>query len=688
MSDAGDRRQALRAGSASHKYRAGILANKPRTKPVACRRCHARKVKCSGGKPCTNCRQLECPDDCVYPARDRQVRVSQNYIEELLEENERLRESSHSSTTLPTPNPTTAPENEQSADASENDETVRNPLLEDRAWFFPMNTSEMPIHIGEAADAAFATRFRQALSDTPHRHIPRTHYVTDEELMALTDIDCQWPTAPRARFLVKVSLNTICQRFHAVRKSALLDGLEMAIRNPTGCDELFKCKLWAMFALGEVFSTRTVSAQGFFPGLVYFARASRMLRVVGERPRIDSIEILLLLSFYSLTVNRRHAAYYLASSAVRLSIVMGLHLSVPEHQLSDRGAREHRHRIWWTAYICDRMWASKLGQPASILDDDIEVDLPSSEGLTGPQARDFGDPDYIIASIRLARLATHIIASIYKRKGQHGAFSQRVQQALRNLRSWVEELPSHLQLDTEESLQAKSKPIIYLHLSFNQFVVLATRPILLHVFRTYRESLRTPASSPTPIPETALALAEACIRCARHSYRLLTESWIDGAFATFGYFDTQYLFSAATILAISSFLNSKDAQSDGDHFETAAQFLGQLEQNGNFAAKEFCRHIDAMRRIMQEARGTETYAVNPSAPQSSAAAGVVQGEEVQYTPGSMVTAGMALAEPSLQEFLSQPDIDLRFIDTSIYDGGLQSLYWPELRGEDWMGGGP
>ncbi|KAL0257432.1 hypothetical protein SLS55_008245 [Diplodia seriata] len=562
MSDAGDRRQALRAGSASHKYRAGILANKPRTKPVACRKCHARKVKCSGGKPCANCRQLECPDDCVYPARDRQVRVSQNYIEELLEENERLREStrtSHSSSALPTPNPATAAENDRPADVSENDEAERNPLLEDRAWFFPMNTSEMPIHIGEAADAAFATRFRQALSDTPHRHIPRTQYVTGEELMALTDVDCQWPTAPRARFLVKVSLNTICQRFHAIRRSALLDGLEMAIRNPTCCDELFKCKLYAMFALGEVFSTRTVSAQGYFPGLLYFARASRMLRVIGERPRMDSIEILLLLSFYSLTVNRRHAAYYLASSA----------------------------------------------------------------------------------------------------------------------------------LDTDDSLQAKSKPVIYLHLSFNQFVVLATRPILLHVFRTYRESLRTPANSPTPpIPETARALAEACIRCARHSYRLLTESWIDGAFATFGYFDTQYLFSAATILAISSFLNSKDAQSDGDHFETAAQFLGQLMQNGNFAAKEFCQHIDAMRRIMQEARGTEPYGADPSAAQASAAAGAVQGEEFQYTPGSMVTAGMALAEPSLQEFLSQPDIDLRFIDTSIYDGGLQSLYWPDLRGEDWMAGGP
>ncbi|EKG22123.1 Transcription factor fungi [Macrophomina phaseolina MS6] len=615
-----------------------------------------------------------------------------SYIEQLLEENQRLREASRnsiSSSALPTPNTTTAHDAEPTAEASEDDETVRNPLLEDRAWFFPINTSEMPIHIAEAADAAFATRFRQALSTDGHRHIPRTHYVTDEELMKLRDVDCQWPTGPRARFLVKVTLNTIGQRYHIVRKSVIWDGLEVAIRNPVGCDELFKCKLWAIFALGEVFSTRTISPDGIFPGLKYFARACRMLCVLSERPRIDSIEILLLLSVYSLTLNRRHAAYYLASSAVRLGIVMGLHLSVPEYQLRDRGAREHRHRIWWTAYIFDRLWASKLGQPASIQDDDIDVDYPSNEGLTGPQSKDFGDPDYIIANIRLARLATHIISSIYKRKGQHGVFSQRVQQALRDLRSFVEELPSHLQLETDDSMPMKTKAIVYLHLSFNQFVVLATRPVLLHVFRTYRESLRTPANSPThPIPETALALAEACIRCARHSYRLLTECWIDGAFATFGYFDTQLLFSAATILAISSLMNGKDAQSDGDHFETAAQFLSQLDQGGNFAAKEFCRHIDAMKGLMREVGGTGSYAVDPSVPPSSALPGAVQGEEMQYTPGSMVTAGMALAEPSLQQFLSQPDLDLRFIDTSIYDSGLQSLYWPDLRAEDWMGPGP
>ncbi|KAJ9644500.1 hypothetical protein H2199_003463 [Coniosporium tulheliwenetii] len=314
---------------------------------------------------------------------------------------------------------------------------------------------------------------------------------------------------------------------------------------------------------------------------------------------------------------------------------MGMHLNVPEFQLSDREAREHRNRVWWTAYIFDRMWASRLGQPVSIQDDDIEVDLPSSDGLAGTDSGDFGDPEYLIANIRLAKLAGHIIASIYARRRQQGAFSQRVQQVLRDLRNWVKDLPNRLQLDTDEPSQTAPNLIVSLHLSFNQ-------------------------------------------------------AWIDGSFATFSYFNTQYLFSAATILAISSLLNDRDSQNDGDDFEAAAQFLTQLEQNGNFAAKEFCRHIDAMRVSMKaisgrrdesssDPRGVYPALTTPRMP------GAIQEAGLPYI-GSMVTAGMALAEPSLQELLSQPDFNLQFMDTPIYDDALQSLYWPELPTEGWMAG--
>lgn len=217
-------------------------------------------------------------------------------------------------------------------------------------------------------------------------------------------------------------------------------------------------------------------------------------------------------------------------------------------------------------------------------------------------------------------------------------------------------------------------------------MILATRPVLLHIFRTYRDSWRQPPDQPRPrVSETALALAEACIRCSRHSYRLLTESWINGFFGTFGYTDTQYLFSAATILAISSLLNTPDSQNDGDQFETATDLLRQLERVGNFAAKEFCKHVDAMKAVMEAFSGDgQSHADEASTTiRASVMPNVFQDIGPSANAGSMVTAGMALAEPSLQEFLSQPDLEYPFIDSLIQGDGLQSLYWPS---EGWMTG--
>ncbi|KAH7169531.1 hypothetical protein DER46DRAFT_600453 [Fusarium sp. MPI-SDFR-AT-0072] len=48
----------------------------PQKKSVACRPCHARKIKCSGNKPYNNCNRAS---ECIYPARDHQVKVQQRY---------------------------------------------------------------------------------------------------------------------------------------------------------------------------------------------------------------------------------------------------------------------------------------------------------------------------------------------------------------------------------------------------------------------------------------------------------------------------------------------------------------------------------------------------------------------------------------------------------------------------------
>ncbi|KAF4422089.1 positive activator of transcription [Fusarium acutatum] len=579
-----------------------------KTKSTACRRCHARKVKCSGGQPCENCRQASKGAECSYPRKNRLVKVSQQYIDDLIAENQRLRQDD----AKPRPEPSIP-----DVSSTETSSSLQGTLLEERPWFFDMNVLHTPVLIGEASDAAFATRFRQAISEPGHSHIPRVNYAPDERLLALSDQDCPWPIPSRARLLVNVALKN-------------------------------------------------------FPGMAYFARATRILRIISERPRIDAIEIRLLLSFYSLALNRRYTAYALAGSSVRLSVVMGLHLNVPESQLRDTGAREHRNRVWWTAYSFDRMWASRLGHPVAIQDDDIEVDLPTDPVLDMP-SDDFADSSYFIAGLRLARLAAKVINAIYTRRPQQKTLSQRVQEALRDLRAFVEELPPHLHIEPTDAPEPSPKPLS-LHLYFNQVAITATRPILLHVLRTHVSAWDTQPRTEPQIPVSAMTLSEACIRCARHSCRLLIDCWIDGSFATFDYFYTQYLFSSATVLAISSLIDGKECRSDKEQFESAAQFLHQLKENGNFAAEEFCRHVDAMKVCMRalEARRGQF---------------VVQDTGLLGLDVLNPTAGMALSEPSLQELLSQPVLDLQFIDASMYHDGAQGLYWPDISPESWSASG-
>lgn len=648
-----------------------------KTKSTACRRCHARKVKCSGGQPCENCRQASKGAECSYPRKNRLVKVSQQYIDDLVAENQRLRNSRDGDTKarpeLGAPEAPIAPTNGQAEPTS----TLQGTLLEERPWFFDMNVLHTPVLIGEASDAAFATRFRQAISEPGHSHIPRVNYAPDDRLLTLSDADCPWPIPSRARLLVNVALKYVSRCYHIVRKSQILEGLEQTIQNPHSTDSLLKSKLWALFAIGEMYSTRTAAKEKNFPGMRYFARATRVLRIISERPRIDAIEIRLLLSFYSLALNRRYTAYALAGSSVRLSVVMGLHLNVPESQLRDAAAREHRNRVWWTAYSFDRMWASRLGHPVAIQDNDIEVDFPSDPVLETP-SDDFADSAYFIASIRLARLAWRVINSIYTRRPQQKTLSQRVQEALRDLRTFVEELPPHLHIESTDGPEPSPKPLS-LHLYFNQVAITSTRPILLHVLRTHVAAWETQPRTEPQIPASAVTLSEACVRCARHSCRLLIECWIDGSFATFDYFYTQYLFAAATVLAISSLLDGKECRSDKEQFESAAQFLAQLKENGNFAAEEFCRHLDAMKVCMaavQSRRGDFTI---PDA-------NLIQLDGIdvsQALTAANPTAGMALSEPSLQELLSQPVLDLQFIDASMYHDGSQGLYWPDISPESW-----
>ena len=210
-------------------------------------------------------------------------------------------------------------------------------------------------------------------------------------------------------------------------------------------------------------------------------------------------------------------------------------------------------------------------------------------------------------------------------------------------------------------------------------MVLATRPVLLYVLSTKLQAERDPnLRLQAEVPEDVQALAEACIRCSRHSYSLLMECWIDGSFSTFDYFNTQYLFSAATVLAISALLGGARSSKDKEDFELATQLLADLKQNGSFTATEFCQHIVAIKNSMSTVPSWhQDHAQLSNVPASSGQSEIAyQLTDLSY-PDSLMTAEMALAEPSVQAFLSQTDPSLQHMDLSMVDDGLGSFYWPD-----------
>lgn len=163
-------------------------------------------------------------------------------------------------------------------------------------WFVNTNTPSAPILVAESSDSAFATRLRQVISDTQQNHFPRVDYASDDHIQSLADVECLWPRPARARFLVDTTVKRLGRHYHVLLPSAVLGQLESHIRCPDATPFAVKCKLWAVFSIGELYAARTFLVGSAFPGLNYFAKATKIMHITPERPSTGEIETRLLLA--------------------------------------------------------------------------------------------------------------------------------------------------------------------------------------------------------------------------------------------------------------------------------------------------------------------------------------------------------------------------------------------------------
>ncbi|KAL4980865.1 fungal-specific transcription factor domain-containing protein [Aspergillus desertorum] len=672
-----------------------------RRKIVACERCHSYKIKCSGDQPCTKCLSVGCADECQHPARDRQVKVSESYLEQIVAENQRLRAQSASSANTPETRPGPEPDQprpgadgpDEIDNEREGNISVRKPMIGDRAWFHAYDPSAPPIFVGEAACTAFATRFRQFLTGSSSTaHIRRTQYVKEESIALANASEIRWPSLQQARLVVQIAIRQISCIYHVLLRKSTLDKLEEIYRTGDFECTVNQCIFFALFAFGEAYSMRSEPAAGSrVPGTSYFARNLSLVQVLPERTSITHLETLLFLSLFSYYLNRRHSAYVLIGSVMRLGLCIGLNHNIPESQLIDPVERQHRVRIWWTIYVFDRMWSSKMGLPSQISDDDIHLDMPSSIIHQG--------------QYQSGAIVGEITAKVYSRRKYNETFLQRVQELLKALKNWVDMLPEHLRLNFEDP-EMNTKQVTSIHLAFNQAcVILTTRPTLLHLLKLTETETSTPLSTTTTTTKKTTSqpfqtLGEACIHAARHSHSLILTKWINGSLPVFGYFHAHYLFSSSLVLAMSAFvplplgspadlMPLRPALRCWRGAEAQVAMMGaKVRVKGHLGLRlvpsaplspssSFVRPArqgqysiaatlsGAIPDFLPDYNNNGTIPMNPnptsSVPSTSYGQNPSQSQTQDRITGGFTTA-MAFMEPTMQDFLAKTDLDLGLLN--------------------------
>ncbi|KAL3466990.1 fungal-specific transcription factor domain-containing protein [Aspergillus heterothallicus] len=549
------------------------------------------------------------------------------------------------------------------------EQEISDPIHEPSRLFHLDQRSRQRRFVGESTCLAFSERILQFLhprSTTPPPPPERRYESNSAFARQLESVTgCTRPERIRTYLLVRIALRFIGHDYHFFLHSDFLQQLDDAYRHEGTAhwDPVWACKLFVVLALGELYSCAPATGNALHasdvPGTEYFLVATRLLQDLFEEPSLAQIETMLLFCFYSNALGRVNSAHMYSGMAIRLSTSLGLHRRIPSGCSLSAVEREHRVRLWWTVYVFDRSTCSKLGQPSAIHDDDINVEMPSTEPVELSGQTKLGRPEHLTAHIKLAGITGRIMRDIYgpavtSSKTATGRFVQNVRAILQKLRKWDTDIPESLRWNQDGG---SLRSVASLQLHFNQCIILTTRPVLLYMLKAKNPfsnaSSTQPSDTPMPISisDTTRTLADACISASRTSNSILAQLYIENSLAIFGYFDAHHLFASTLVLIISAIISPN--LPDSDAVQTALQILRAMRDRGNaMAGQHFSRLAQIQWKVSRLVTRGSSSTTNTVAPP---AMNVEQGPDVQDETDRDMISGLPL--PSIASPPSQMELD-------------------------------
>ncbi|GAB1208212.1 hypothetical protein APSETT445_006953 [Aspergillus pseudonomiae] len=365
------------------------MSNRPRK---ACDLCYTRKIKCDGQQPrCSNC--INYATDCTHTVLSRKSK----------------------------------PRGQRSSGTKETNEVQG----------LQAEVQRLKTELAQNQDLHQARNLTRGLEETIRAtRIEDQHYDDNEQTVSSMKL----PPLQQAMAMIGVFLNT----FNAVLPLFHADTLLYLVGECYACQPGQRDPVvWA--AINVVFALASQQVPGGASSAYsqdqtdrttqYLDKARSVISTVmlGET-RLLNIQVLVGMVMVLQTAHNLTPSLILISATMRLVHKLGLHNQAGSTHLDPVQRRQHV-RVFWLAYIIDKDLSLRTQQPSVQLDDDIDVELPSSlpttnddnDNTAGIVITADGNTrlNYFLARIKLANIEGRVYDTLYSTRAMNRSLEER-----------------------------------------------------------------------------------------------------------------------------------------------------------------------------------------------------------------------------------------------------------------------
>ncbi|KAL5401387.1 hypothetical protein PMIN06_011920 [Paraphaeosphaeria minitans] len=267
-------------------------------------------------------------------------------------------------------------------------------------------------------------------------------------------------------------------------------------------------------------------------------RVRELLGGALDKSDITTIQALLVMtnSLFALG-DERSAAWLYAGLAFRMIVDLGMHVESPKltshRKFSDEDS-EIRRRVFWAAFVVDKIQSLYQGRPVTIKESDTLVPIKFLDtfeefepwtplAYSTQQSVDYpGSPSYTVSTFRyfceLSVILSDILSTIYtERSFQNtpGELSVKLEVINATLAKWHEALPSHLSATSQKAAITPPPHVLNLQALYHVLVILLHHPFITdgHHYHAYRnisaKSLKACATAANAIVQLVRAYDKA-----------------------------------------------------------------------------------------------------------------------------------------------------------------------------------